>query len=121
MTPKTKDGHIWEPHTGFQKGLDSDAVISPQRSISSINKIFDVIVIGAGYAGLAAARDLSQLNHSVLLIEARDRIGGRTYTAKKDGMKDLCESQYLADTLEDSFTRWEGLGSLIIWATCLEK
>ncbi|KAF5689588.1 monoamine oxidase N [Fusarium circinatum] len=84
MTPKTKDGHIWEPHTGFQKGLESDAVISPQRSVSSPNKVYDVIVIGAGYAGLAAARDLSQLNHSVLLLEARDRIGGRTYTAKKD-------------------------------------
>ncbi|KAF5586874.1 monoamine oxidase N [Fusarium subglutinans] len=85
MTPKTKDGHVWEPHTGFQKGLESDAVISPQRSVSSTSKVFDVIVIGAGYAGLAAARDLSQLSHSVLLIEARDRIGGRTYTAKKDG------------------------------------
>lgn len=62
MTPKTKDGHIWEPHTGFQKGLESDAVISPQRSVTSINKVYDVIVIGAGYAGLAAARDLSQLS-----------------------------------------------------------
>lgn len=62
MTPKTKDGHIWEPSTGFQKGLESDAVVSPQRSVTSTNKVYDVIVIGAGYAGLAAARDLSQLS-----------------------------------------------------------
>ncbi|RSL76554.1 hypothetical protein CEP51_009846 [Fusarium floridanum] len=86
MTPKTRDGHVWEPHTGFKTGIESDAVISPARSLTNAaNKVYDVVVIGAGYAGLAAARDLSLLNHSVLLLEARDRIGGRTYTAKKDG------------------------------------
>ena len=41
---------------------------------------FDVIVIGAGVAGLAAARDLSGARKRVLLIEARDRIGGRIFT-----------------------------------------
>ncbi|GFF50283.1 LOW QUALITY PROTEIN: pseudooxynicotine oxidase [Aspergillus udagawae] len=43
-------------------------------------KKFDVAVIGAGMAGIIAARDLSQKGHSVVLLEARDRIGGRTYT-----------------------------------------
>ncbi|KAF5005118.1 hypothetical protein FDECE_8438 [Fusarium decemcellulare] len=86
MTPKTRDGHVWEPHTGFKTGIESDAVISPARSvIAATNKVYDTIIIGAGYAGLAAARDLSLLNHNVLLLEARDRIGGRTYTANKDG------------------------------------
>lgn len=46
---------------------------------------YDVIVIGAGFAGLVAARDLSKENLSVLLIEGRDRIGGRTWTAKELG------------------------------------
>jgi monoamine oxidase len=41
---------------------------------------FDVIVIGAGAAGLAAAAELVQGGRSVLLIEARDRIGGRIWT-----------------------------------------
>ncbi|KAJ5825834.1 hypothetical protein N7474_002972 [Penicillium riverlandense] len=41
---------------------------------------FDVAVIGAGMAGLVTARDLSQKGHSVVLLEARDRVGGRTYT-----------------------------------------
>lgn len=40
---------------------------------------FDVAVIGAGMAGLIAARDLSAQGHKVVLLEARDRLGGRTY------------------------------------------
>ncbi|MGH6696276.1 flavin monoamine oxidase family protein [Sphingopyxis sp.] len=41
---------------------------------------YDVIVIGAGFAGLTAARELKQQGYRVLVLEARDRIGGRTYT-----------------------------------------
>ncbi|MEO1094067.1 MAG: NAD(P)/FAD-dependent oxidoreductase [Cyanobacteria bacterium J06638_28] len=41
---------------------------------------YDTIVIGAGAAGLAAARTLQDANRSVLLLEARDRLGGRVHT-----------------------------------------
>ena len=41
---------------------------------------FDVIVIGAGVAGLAAARTLAEAGRRVALIEARDRVGGRIHT-----------------------------------------
>ena len=38
------------------------------------------LVTGAGMAGLAAARDLADAGQQVLVLEARDRIGGRVYT-----------------------------------------
>jgi monoamine oxidase len=40
---------------------------------------YDTIVIGGGLAGLTAARDLGAAGRSVLVLEARDRLGGRTW------------------------------------------
>lgn len=44
----------------------------------------DVIVIGGGFAGVTAAREAAREGKSVLLLEARDRLGGRTWTADWD-------------------------------------
>jgi monoamine oxidase len=44
----------------------------------------DVIVIGAGAAGLIAADVLTQNGNSVLIVEARDRVGGRIFTTRPD-------------------------------------
>ena len=41
----------------------------------------DVIVVGGGFAGVTAAREAALRGRSVLLLEARDRLGGRTWTA----------------------------------------
>lgn len=46
----------------------------------SLPSSIDVAIIGAGAAGLAAARTLENSGLSVLILEARDRIGGRSHT-----------------------------------------
>lgn len=46
----------------------------------------DVVVVGAGFAGLTAARDLMRLGHDVLVLEGRDRVGGRSMTATLAGV-----------------------------------
>lgn len=48
--------------------------------------IYDVIVIGAGLSGLSAAKKLLQENKTVLVLEARNRLGGRIYTNRDFGI-----------------------------------
>ncbi len=45
----------------------------------------DVIVVGGGFAGVTAAREAALRRKQVLLLEARDRLGGRTWTAQWRG------------------------------------
>lgn len=65
---------------------------------------YDVIVVGGGFAGITAARDLSKSGASVLLVEARPRLGGRTFTSHFAGHK------------LDLGGTWFGWGQPNIWA-----
>jgi monoamine oxidase len=47
--------------------------------------VLDAIVIGGGFAGVAAARELTAAGLECTLIEARDRLGGRTWYRDWDG------------------------------------
>src|SRR4051812_5174436 len=44
-----------------------------------------IIIIGAGAAGLMAARDLSRKGKKVIILEAKERIGGRIHTIPEKG------------------------------------
>ncbi len=58
----------------------------PVTSLAVDRGTADVIVIGAGAAGIAAAGALGRAGHTVLVIEARDRIGGRCWTVSHPGV-----------------------------------
>ena len=47
----------------------------------------DVIVVGGGFAGVTAAREVALAGRSALLLEAKDRLGGRTWTADWHGQE----------------------------------
>ncbi len=48
-------------------------------------KASDVVIIGAGPSGMTAAHDLTKAGYSVTVLEARDRVGGRTWSNTIDG------------------------------------
>ena len=85
--------------------------------MTSLPSSIDVVVIGAGAAGVAAARRLRETAASFVVIEARDRAGGRAHTIPAAGdVIDLgCEWLHSADTnplvpvaRENGFTVDEG-------------
>ena len=47
--------------------------------VTTGGRTFEVIVVGAGLAGLTAATSVARSGRSVLVLEARDRVGGRNY------------------------------------------
>lgn len=54
-------------------------------SFPSVNETRDVIIIGAGLAGLSAAHDVLRADLSCVVLEARDRVGGKTWSTPLKG------------------------------------
>ncbi|OGE52428.1 hypothetical protein PENARI_c010G03712 [Penicillium arizonense] len=71
--------------------FEVDAVIAlPEPSLPpalpNVNQTVDVVIIGAGLAGLTAAHDILRSGLSCVILEARDRVGGKTLsTPLRDG------------------------------------
>jgi len=75
----------------------------------------DVLVLGAGAAGLAAAQQLSQAGLRVIVIEARDRVGGRIFTQHVPGHPLPIElgAEFIHGRPPESFALVEQAGLLV--------
>lgn len=82
----TKQAANFKCSDGFTPGIQNPAkTIRPEQVTGSDYKKHDVIVIGAGMAGLEAANQLDSKGLDVMVLEAQDRIGGRVYTYNYSG------------------------------------
>ncbi|MEU0599427.1 flavin monoamine oxidase family protein [Streptomyces sp. NPDC006393] len=61
--------------------------MSGSRKPGSADTSVDVVVVGAGFAGLSAAERLASMGQSVLVVEGRDRVGGRSLSGEVAGVK----------------------------------
>lgn len=68
----------------FTPGLQNP--LSPKPVTFSDQRDYDVVVIGAGVSGLEAANELKMEGKNVVILEGRDRIGGRIYTEIHNGV-----------------------------------
>jgi monoamine oxidase len=64
----------------------------------SFDAPLDFVVVGAGLSGLCAARDLVRAGRSCVVLEARDRVGGRTLTESVDGERVDLGGQWIGPT-----------------------
>ncbi|MCF3641228.1 FAD-dependent oxidoreductase [Rhizobium sp. TRM95111] len=75
-------------------------------------KPLDVIVVGAGFAGLSAARSLTDAGCDVLVLEARDRVGGRVESVTlPDGLRLDTGGQFLCDDMPNVMALARRLGT----------
>ena len=70
----------------------------------------DVVVVGAGAAGLTAAKTLVDAGCEVIVLEARDRVGGRLLTEQREGHYVEMGGQWLAPYQDQAVAMAEELG-----------
>src|SRR5882724_9412960 len=67
-----------------------------------------VLVAGAGLAGLAAARDLAAMGANLMVVDARDRIGGRVWTIR-DAFTESQHAEAGGDMIDEEHAALRGL------------
>ncbi len=77
----------------------------PDPKLEEANNDERIIVIGAGIAGLAAARTLMDAGYREWLLEARDRIGGRVWTDESLGTLLDMGASWIHGLLENPITK----------------
>jgi monoamine oxidase len=70
----------------------------------------DVVVVGAGFAGLTAARELTRQGRDVLVLEGRDRVGGRSFTGNVAGLPADMGGTFVGPTQDAVLALAAGLG-----------
>ena len=109
----SRDGYQWTESSGLVRGVPSIGVIQPPTNVKDDQAIYDVIVVGAGYCGLTAARDaaLSGMSY-VLLAEAQAdghvQVSRCSYSKLATELVDARGHPILRDTL----SRWVVPGSV---------
>ena len=66
----------------------------------------DVVIIGAGVAGLSAAHRLRQRGVEVAVLEARDRVGGRVKSDLSNGFLIEVGGQWIGKCGSNTWPKW---------------
>lgn len=106
---------ITSTNTTSSSGLADEAEESKtlmKSDTDTSNLQTDVIIVGAGLAGLTAARSLTEAEVDVVVLEARDRVGGRTCTQPaSDGTLIDMGGQWIGPTQHDLIRLAEQVGA----------
>ena len=71
--------HPGDPRLSWPIGSGAGPM-EEEQAMAELERECEVVVVGAGYSGLAAARHLARVGVDVLVLDARHRVGGRSFT-----------------------------------------